>query len=306
MRFTATLAAEARARRWQSRLQALPTPADALGALNALVEHVVRESGRTLSTSERVAIGMSLWDGADPEHGVVRRMRYVPGWEEYPLAEQLALRWGGPVRLISAPDGAALAEARQGAGRGRHAVLYVLLARSVWCSFVMQGNVVAGAHGLAGQLAHWRARADGPRCSCGAYGHLEPLASAQALVRNMIGRAAASDESTRAMLNVSGGRAEAMSARAVVQLADEGDPAAVAVITDALDALAPALANLVAVLDPDAIVVGGPLAEAGDALFGPLTARLGGLCESFTEAPPILPGELEPYAALIGARLLAG
>jgi glucokinase len=183
-------------------------------------------------------------------------------------------------------------------------MLYVLLARSIWSAYVVQGQLVPGAHGIAGRLAHWRVRTDGPRCSCGAYGHLEPLASAQALVRNMIGRAAASDESTAAMLGISGGRAEAMTARAVVRLAEDGDAAAEAVVTDALDALAPALANLVAALDPDAIVLGGPLAEAGEQLFGWLNARVVALCESFGHAPSVVPGKLEPYAPLVGARLL--
>jgi glucokinase len=120
----------------------------------------------------------------------------------------------------------------------------------------------------------------------------------------MIGRAAASDESTAAMLGISGGRAEAMTARAVIQLAEEGDAAAEAVVADALDALAPVLANLVATFDPDAIVLGGPLADAGEYLFSALNARVAALCESFGQAPTVVPGQLEPYAPLIGARLL--
>lgn len=304
MRLTATMAADPRAQRWQVRLASPATPEEAVGAIDGLVERLLRESGVALEHAPPVAIGVCLWDGADAARGVVRRMRYVAGWDGFPLAERLAHHWGGPVRLAAAPDAAALAEAHVGAGRAYRGILYVLLARSVWSAHVVDGRLIPGAHGMAGQLAHWHVRADGPRCSCGAYGHLEPLASAQALVRNMIGRAAASDESTAAMLGISGGRAEAMSARAVVQLAGEGEAAAAAVVDDALDALAPALANLIAALDPDAIAIGGALAEAGEAFFAPLTARVGALCESFTQPPPIVPGVLEPYAPVIGARLL--
>jgi glucokinase len=304
MRLTATLSTDPHAPHWQSRLPALPTPDDALAALEDLIARALRESGQEAQAAGHIAIGVALWDGADAARGVVRRMRYVPGWEDFPLAERLALRWGGPVRLAAAPDVAALAEAHLGAGVGAHAMFYVLLARSVWSAYVVEGQLVPGAHGVAGRLAHWRVRPDGPRCSCGAYGHLEPLASAQALVRNMIGRAAASDESTAAMLGISGGRAEAMTARAVVRLAEDGDAAAEAVVGDALDALAPALANLVAALDPDAIVLGGPLAEAGEQLFDWLNARVAALCESFGQAPLVVPGKLEPYAPLVGARLL--
>jgi glucokinase len=304
MRMTATLSTDPHAPHWQARLSALPTPEDALDALDDLIARALRENGTTPATMGRVAIGVALWDGADAARGVVRRMRYVPGWEDFPLAERLAQRWGGPVRLASTTDVAALAEAHLGAGQGAHAMLYLLLARSVWSAYVVEGQLVPGAHGMAGRLAHWRVRTDGPRCSCGMYGHLEPLTSAQALVRNMIGRAAASDESTAAMLGISGGRAEAMTARAVIQLAEEGDAAAEAVVADALDALAPVLANLVATFDPDAIVLGGPLADAGEYLFSALNARVAALCESFGQAPTVVPGQLEPYAPLIGARLL--
>jgi glucokinase len=305
MRVTATLSLEPGGRRWHVRLPTPPGPEEAVRALNEIIERALTESNAPLGPSPHVALGVCLWDGADAERGVVRRMRYVAGWNEFPLASRLELRWGGPVRLATAPDAAALAEARLGAGSAYRSVLYVLLARSAWSAHIVNGRLISGGRGLAGQLAHWRVRADGPRCSCGTYGHLEPLASAQALVRNLIGRAAASDESTAAMLGISSGRAEAMTARAVIQLADEGDAVAEAVVSDALDALAPTLANLVAVLDPGAIVIGGPLAEAGKAFFHPLAARLNALCGSYTQAPPLIPGVLEPHAPVIGARLVA-
>ncbi|MBF6590404.1 MAG: ROK family protein [Ktedonobacterales bacterium] len=305
MRLTVTRGTTPLAPRWQVRLPAPAAPAEALAALDTLIERALNERETAYSSGTRVALGVALWDGADAERGIVRAMRYAPGWEDYPLAERLAARWGGPVRLLAASDAAALAEAHVGAGQDAPVVLYILLARSVWSALVARGRVIHGAAGNTGRLAHWRVRTDGPRCSCGAYGHLEPFAAAQALVRNMIGRAAASDESTAAILDITGGRAEAMSARAVVQLAAHDDAAAVAVLADALDALASALANLIAVLDPALVVLGGPLAEAGDAFFDPLRTRVGVLCEPFTQAPAVVPGTLEPAAPLIGARLLA-
>jgi glucokinase len=129
---------------------------------------------------------------------------------------------------------------------------------------------------------------------------LDPIASAQSLVRAMIGLAVDQPESNTRMLAVSGGRAEAMTAEQVARLAAEGDPVARGVVDRALDALAPALANLVATLDPDAIVVGGPLAGVR-AFLDPLEDRVAALCQPFTTAPPLLGGELEPVAALSGA-----
>jgi predicted NBD/HSP70 family sugar kinase len=132
MRITATLSTDPQMPHWQARLSALPTPEDALAALDDLIARALRESGHEAWAAGRVAIGVALWDGADAARGVVRHMRYVPGWEDFPLAEQLAMRWGGPVRLASAPDVAALAEAHQGSGRGQTAMLYEHMVSIVW------------------------------------------------------------------------------------------------------------------------------------------------------------------------------
>jgi glucokinase len=121
----------------------------------------------------------------------------------------------------------------------------------------------------------------------------------------MIGRASASDESTEAMLRISGGRAEAMSATQVVELAAIGDAAAQSVIEDAADALASALAALCLALDPGPIVIGGPLAQAAPYYFRSLNARLGARTLGVMSPPQVVPGALEPNAALIGASILA-
>lgn len=284
--------------RLQTRLAAPPSPADAVAAVSALV---ARATGRV--AGQPIAIGVALWDARAIDGGVVDGLRNAPGWDAFALATRLSAQWGGIAAMVMpAPDAAAVAEARQGAGRDAHRVLYVLLGRSAWSVLTRDGQVIVGS----GALAHWRVAADGPRCSCGMRGHLEPLASAQALVRNLIGRAAASDASMAALLRVSGGRAEALSAAGVVRLVAAGDTAAVAVASEALDALAPALANLAATLQPDRIVLGGPLALAGAAWCGPLGARVRALCQAYMVPPPVVAGVLEPDAVLVGAQLAAG
>jgi glucokinase len=121
----------------------------------------------------------------------------------------------------------------------------------------------------------------------------------------MIGRASASDESTAAMLRISGGRAEAMSATQVVELAATGDAAAQSVIEDAADALASALAALCLALDPGSIVIGGPLALAQPYYFQMLNERLRVHIAGVINPPQVGPGALEPNAALTGAGILA-
>lgn len=299
-------AAETPPRRWHARLDAPPSPDQLLAATLALAERVAGEAG--LPSSERVPLGGALWAEVDADRGRVRGLRFAPGWdrtpEGYPFAEALAARWGRPVTLRTAPQAAALAEAHLGAGLGARLMLYVLQGRSLWDVLVYEGRVVTGMGMPDGSLAHWRVAESGPRCACGAVGHLDPLASAQSLVRTMIGRASDSEASHEAMLAASGGRAEAISPVAVVGLAASGEPAALGVVTEALDALAGALVNLAVALRPDRIVWGGPLASSEEWL-APLRARLAEGMPTGIAAPSLVPARLEPAAPLLGACLIA-
>lgn len=337
-RLAVTLSAAPDARRWQARLSAQPTPAEALDAIHTLIARTLREDGAhdeqaaalmatdgqpTVEPFPEVAcaIGVAFGGALDAAQGRTHETfgaRLAPGWEGFPLGERLAARCGGPVRVETVTNAAALAEAQLGAGRGYDGVLYALLGRGVTSALVVGGRVWRGAQGRAGMLGHWLVYPSAlgaeteatltTRCICGLRGHLDPIASAQSMTRIMIGRASDSDESMAAMLRISGRRAEAMTAPQVVELAAAGDPAATSVVDEALDALAVTFANLITTLDPGVIVIGGPLANAGDRFYAPLRARVAALCAPYRlgVAPPaIVGGALEPSAALRGAALLA-
>lgn len=301
MRLTATLEPTRGARRWSTRLPEPPSATLAVAQINDLIARALVESGR--AAEPPLAVGVALAGRVDAR-GVVRAVPLAEGWDGFPLAAELAARWGAPARAQTTTQAAALAEALIGAGREHASICYLSLGRSVAAALVVAGVVYPGAHGAAGDLAHWLARADGPRCSCGHRGHLEPLASAQSLVRNMIGRAVDHPASEAAMLAISGGRAEAMTAEQVAALAARGDPVAAAVVGEAIEALAGALANIAALLDPAAIVLGGPLAGAEVEFVAPLRERYATLRHPF-ETPPLVAAALEPYAPLAGALLAA-
>ena len=307
-RLVATTSAAVGSRRWYARLDAPPPPAEAIGQINALIARALAESGLADSGggadanwAGTVSVGVALAGRVDTVRGVVRSLRPAVGWEGFDLAAALAARWSGPVVVRTTVQAAALAEARLGAGRGHADVLYLLLGRSIAAGLILAGEVYNGARGRTGELAHWIVAADGPGCSCGARGHLEPIASAQALVRRMIGRAADHPASSSALLAISGGRAEAATAAQVAQLAADGDPIARGVIDEALAALAPALANVIALLDPGVVVVGGPLAAARETFLGPLAERVRSQLPTEAYPPALVPAGLEPAAALIGA-----
>jgi glucokinase len=306
-RFSA-VAADISSRRARRRHEETPLGPDAATAtILRLVQDIVRDIQPDSGASESppVALCCALEADLDADRDHVLSLPYAPGWDNANFRDLLARRLSTPVSLATVTEAAAIAEYERGAGAGRRSMLFILPARGVTACLIEHGAIIRGAHGLAGNLDHWPVRDDGPRCACGGRGHVATIASAQSIVRAMIGRASDSDESTAAMLRASGGRAEAMSAGQVVELAAEGDPAAQSVIEDAADALATALIPLSLMLDPGIIVVGGPLALAGPYYFSALNQRLRKRMAGAVQPPQAIPGHLEPLAAPIGAAILA-
>lgn len=150
------------------------------------------------------------------------------------------------------------------------------------------GTIEAGAHGYAGEIGHIVVRPDGPDCGCGQRGCLETLASAAAVTRAWA--AASGDPEADA----------ADCAKAV----ESGDPAAIAVWRDAVDALAAGLVTALTLLDPRTLIIGGGLAEAGETLFTPLRAAVEERV-TFQKLPHIVPAALGDTAGCLGAGLLA-
>jgi len=287
----------------RSHAEAPLSPAEASATITRLIREVQEEVGA--ADSIEGAIGCALEADLDAERQRIVSMRYAPGWEDVDFRAVLAERLPDVISLATVTEAAAVAEYERGAAHGRKSLLYILPARGITACYIEQRQILRGAHGAAGSLDHWPVREDGPRCRCGGRGHLATLASAQSIVRSMIGRASASDASTAAMLRISGGRAEAMSATQVVELAAMGDAAAQSVIEDAAKALASALAALCLTLDPGSIVIGGSLALAQPYYFQMLNERLRTHIAGVIDPPQVVPGALEPTAALTGAGILA-
>lgn len=292
---------------WRRHEEAPPDPDAAIETIKRLVQDIVQEikPGSGVGESPSVALCCALEADLDADRAQVLSLRYAPGWEDVDFRDLLARRLSTPVSLATVTEAAATAEYERGAGVGRRSMLFVLPTRGVTACLIEQGAIIRGAHGLAGNLDHWPVCDDGPRCACQGRGRLATIASAQSIVRAMIGRASDSDESTAAMLRVSGGRAEAMSVGQVVELAAEGDQTARSVIGDAADALATALIPLSMMLDPGVIVVGGPLALAGSHYFSVLNQRLQKRMSGAVQPPQVIPGHLEPRATPMGAAILA-
>ncbi len=279
-----------------ARFERPPTPDEVIGRLEALCSDL----GGPLLRS----VGVAVWGGVDSLRGVVTDARFGAEWSKYPFATRLSERLGAPVHLVSGVSAAAYAETLVGAGVGRSPLLFVHLGRSVASSLIVNGQPLLGAYGHEGRLGHWQTGMETPRCVCGAYGHLEPLVSAQSLVRLAIGAAADDDEALGAIHRVTGVRAEALTAPQVVTLAASGIKPLQELLDHALLALSSALANLIVTLDPAMILIGGPLALADDRYYIWLREAVTGRLSGIADTPQIGPATAEPRGALVGALTL--
>jgi predicted NBD/HSP70 family sugar kinase len=206
-------------------------------------------------------------------------------------------------RVVSRGTAVALAEQWRGAAQGASHVVALTSGYSVHAGIVANGRLVAGAHGLAGN-AGWLALNPVEREDYRRFGGLEAEIGAGGIVRRMTWRIRAGDSSSA--LDMAGGQPAEMTVAHVFEAARQGDSVAVSVVRDTARYVGMAIANLVAILDPEVIVLGGLIAEAGDLLLEP--ARL----EASRRVSPgsaatlqIVAGTLGDDAAALGAARAA-
>jgi glucokinase len=209
------------------------------------------------------------------------------GWRDAPLRAMAQDALGLPVAFGHDVVAGGLAERRLGAAAGYDDVAIVTIGTGIAAALVIGGRPHRGG-GLAGEIGHAPVAGSDEPCACGRRGCLEATASAAAITRRYDARTGAS----------------AAGARDVLARATAGDPVAREVWDSAVRALAFSFAHLVAVLAPEAIVVGGGLAQAGPALFDPLRSGLAGHL-TFQRMPALLPALVGADAGVLGAALLA-
>ncbi|MET8126287.1 ROK family protein [Streptomyces sp. NPDC056653] len=261
---------------------------------DAVVESILafaadlRAHGEEQFGESAAAAGVAVPGIVDAENGIAVYASNL-GWRDVPMRDKLGERLGGvPVALGHDVRTGGLAEGRIGAGKGADRFLFVPLGTGIAGAIGIAGSIEAGAHGYAGEIGHIVVRPDGPDCGCGQRGCLETLASASAVSRAW---AAASGDP----------EADAADCAKAVQ---SGDPAAVRVWQNAVDALAAGLVTALTLLDPRTLIIGGGLAEAGETLFVPLRAAVEERV-TFQKLPHIVPAALGDTAGCLGAGLLA-
>ncbi|MBK9148555.1 MAG: ROK family protein [Flavobacteriales bacterium] len=222
-------------------------------ALASAASQLVKQDGHPPIQS--VGIGAP---NANQLTGIIEMAPNLPWKNDVPLARMMSDRLGVPATLGNDANAAALGEWRYGAGRGFDDLLVVTLGTGLGSGFIVNGQLVLGSAGNAGELGHAILLPDGRACTCGRKGCLEAYVSIRGLL---------------ATYTEEGGTANLTDVKTIADLVHAGDTAAIACFQRTAEWLSIGLANAVCATGPKRIVLFGGISRNGDLLMAPLRER---------------------------------
>lgn len=270
----------------------------------------VLEMARTLLQESRLEpkqllrIGVGFGGPVDVQGGGTILSYRMPGWEHYPLQQVFEEAFRTTTLVDNDARVTALGEALYGAGRGVRNLFYIHLSSGVGGGMVLEGQLYRGATTTAGEIGHTLVLEDGPECGCGRPGHLEALVSAPALIARARELARDDPEPLEAQARKEG---KGLRFQHIVEAARQGHAPSRQALMEAAHYLAIAVSNLVNLLNPEMIVLGGIVARlAGEDLLGPLREEVSRLVMAVPgKAVRIVQGTLGEASVVLGAIALA-
>ena len=247
-------------------------------------------------------IGMGVPGHTDSDRGEIVFACNI-GIRNFPMAEVLEKKTGCKVILGNDANAAALAEAMAGAARGVKSSVTLTVGTGIGMGIVLDGKIITGCHYCAGEVGHMVIVANGRQCNCGRRGCFETYASATALIR--MTKEAMEENKNSVMWELCGGRLENVTGKTAFDGKEKGDKTAAKVIDEYIAFLACGVANVINILEPYIICIGGGISAQGDKLIKPLNEMIAKERYSRTvDTTKIVKAALGNDAGIIGAALL--
>src|SRR5581483_2599525 len=206
-------------------------------------------------------IGICSPGPLDPATGIVINPPNLPCWRNFPLATKISQIYGVPVKVDNDANGAALAEAQWGAGRGHRNVFYATIGTGIGTGIVLDGCIYHGRTGAAAEGGHLSIDYRCPLCRCGKRGCIEILASGPAIAKRAQAKLMAQNGISSAILDLANGDPGAVTSEIVNRARADGDPIAQETIQETIEFLCVWLGNIVDLLEPDVMIIGGGVAS---------------------------------------------
>lgn len=218
------------------------------------------------------SIGVASPGPLDPRTGMVLNSPNLPCWRDYALVRNVEQACKLPVHLDNDANAAGLAEALWGAGRGYSSVFYATIGTGIGTGLALNGHVYHGRTGNALEGGHMTIDYKGPRCECGKRGCIEALAAGPAIAARARAKLQAGAKSL--LTELAGGDIARVTGETVGTAFAQGDAVAKDVLRETADLLTVFFGNIVDVLEPDIIVVGGGVGELISQWFDHIRERL--------------------------------
>ncbi len=281
-----------------------PTRADlgyehSVANIQSAIEELMKETNTNKDSIE--AIGFGFPGQIDYKEGVVRLLPNMPGWSNIPVAKIMEDKFGIQTKLDNDVRVATLGELKYGAGKGCQNLVCITVGTGIGSGLVFNGKLIRGANNAAGEIGHIKlTMGDGPICGCGDWGCLEAYASGPAIV-------------AEAKEYIKGGKSskfkelatEELSPYIVAQAALQGDVVAKRIFAKMGEIIGLGLTSVINLLNPEKVIIGGGVADAGDILFDPIKQTiLKRAMPIQAQGVEIVPAKLGNTAGVIGASLL--
>lgn len=264
------------------------------------IKDLMKETNQDAKSIE--AIGFGLPGQIDYKAGIVKNLPNIPGWVNVPLAKIIEDEFSIPTRLDNDVRCAALGELNFGAGKGCENLLCITIGTGIGSGIVLNGKLVRGASNAAGEIGHIKMEMNGgPLCGCGDYGCFEAYASGPSIVA-MAKEYIAGGKSAK--YKEMAGADGQITPYLVAQAALQGDAVSIQIFKQMGKIIGTGLASVVNLLNPEKIIIGGGVADAGEILLEPIRkAILDRAMPIQGQAVKVVPAQLANTAGVIGASL---
>jgi glucokinase len=241
----------------------------------AAVAGVIDETIDVAGRSDIAAIGVSSPGAVDPATGVVSHAINIPAWHDFPLRNELSRTYKLPICVDNDANAAGLAEALWGTATGYDSVFYASFGTGIGTAIILGHTVYRGVTGAAGEGGHMCIDYSGElSCPCGKPGCVEAMASGPAIARRAQAKVAADSRRSSALLRLAHGNPAGITSEIVGTAWRSGDALAAEVLSETAEILAVWFGNIVDLLEPEVIIVGGGLGDLLSHFFSDIAAKL--------------------------------
>ncbi|MGZ4816465.1 MAG: ROK family protein [Terriglobales bacterium] len=239
------------------------TAEEGLAAVKTAIDAGLKQASGAVN-----AVGIISPGPLDPKTGIILNPPNLPCWRNYHLVQRLAETYKMPIHLDNDANAAGLAEAIWGAGRGYKEVFYATLGTGVGTGIIFNGRIFHGRTGAAAEGGHITIDYRGGKfCNCGKPGCVEALVSGTGIARRAREKARAAGSIAQPLIELAGGNIDNITGEVVGKAFRAGDQLATEILEETADILAVWLGNIIDLLEPEVIVVGGGVSELMEGWF---------------------------------------